>query len=37
MVSSAHNVNVINGNRNVAVSDRVENDFYATPPEAIAC
>lgn len=35
MVNSAHNVNVINGNRNVAVGDRVENDFYATPPEAV--
>lgn len=35
MTNGSHNVNVTNGNRNVAVSDRVENDFYATPPEAV--
>lgn len=35
MTNGSHNVNVTNGNRNVAVADRVENDFYATPPEAI--
>ena len=35
MTNGSHNVNVTNGNRNVAIGDRVENDFYATPPEAV--
>lgn len=35
MTNGSHNVNVTNGNRNVAIGDRVDNDFYATPPEAV--